>query len=241
MEKVYLENARSLFLNPPYDKYYDGRNSNEFDNFIRMVGYIIPNKVTPEELIVYLEFLIHDIKDGVCRFHNSKSFKEAFESYKLYSSDLEKWMTYFPSFSHAVFPTPFHNAFMELFKREFYQMEQQQEDNTYECVEVKKDVIDISKKDKADVLAALYNFAKPVGMGIIQYDPTPMTKETAQYVLEKLGPSFGYLKGRPIKCYIEGDLLDVCCYNRDNDQDGLAQRAIATCPNISNDIQKTLN
>ena len=66
MEKVYLENARQIFLRPPKDEvYYEGRNLPQFDNFITMLGYVVPNKITAEELIVYLEFLVNDIKDGV--------------------------------------------------------------------------------------------------------------------------------------------------------------------------------
>ena len=81
MEQVYLENVRQTFLIPPKDVFYEGMGLQEFDDFVRMLGYIVPNKLTPEELIVYLKFLIKDIKDGVCRFQNSSAFKESFEKY----------------------------------------------------------------------------------------------------------------------------------------------------------------
>ena len=87
---------------------------------------------------------------------------------------------------------------------------------------VEEDYIDISNKNKADVLAAVYNNAKPIGMGIIHYDPTPMTREQSQYILDN------------------SDILYVYAYNRDNNQDGLAQRAIATCPNVKAK-QKTIS
>ena len=38
-------------------------------------------------------------------------------------------------------------------------------------------IVDISKKDKAAVLAALYNVARPLWLGNIHYDPTPMSIE----------------------------------------------------------------
>ncbi len=237
MSKVYLENAREIFLRKNYDSsYYDGRSIEQLDNFIRMLGYIIPNKVTPEELIVYLEFLVHDIKDGVCRFNNSQGFKNEFESYMYRAGNLEMWMTYFPSFAKAATPPEFYEEFIELFREKFYQLESKTDKDTdYGCIEIEKDLIDISNKNKADVLAALYNHAKPVGMGIIQYDPTPMTREIAEYLLEKRGYTYDYLKGRPMKLSLKDDVIHVYCYNRDNDQDGLAQKAIATCPNIKQD------
>ena len=46
--------------------------------------------------------------------------------------------------------------------------------------------MDISKLDKAEVLAALYNRAQPQGMGFLHYTPEDMTVEEAQVVLEKL-------------------------------------------------------
>lgn len=238
MEKVYLENARKTFLNPPKNEvYYEGRNLPEFDNFIRMLGYVVPNRLAPDELIVFLEFLINDIKDGVCRFHNSTAFKEAFNNYN--AGNLEMWVTYFPSFAKAISTPEFYEEFIKLFRKSFYKLDSQEEkDVDYGCVEIEKDIIDISNKNKADVLAALYNSAKPVGMGIVQYDPTPMTREIAEYVIEKMGYYFDYLKGRPIKCNLEDDIIRVGSYNRDNNQDGLAQKAISMCPNINKGYSK---
>lgn len=234
MEKQYLENARKTFLNPPKEEvYYEGRNLPEFNNFVRMLGYVVPNRLSPEELIVYLKFLVNDIREKVCRFHSSTAFKEIFNDYIENAGNFEVWMTYFPGFAKAISSPKFYEDFIELFRNAFYQLESQNEKETdYGYVEIRENTIDISNKDKADVLAALYNHAKPIGMGIIQYDPTPMTREIAQYALEKMGPHFGYLKGRPIKCSLDEDIIYVGNYNRDNNQDGLAQKAISTCPNI---------
>lgn len=234
MEKVYLENARQVFLLPPRDVYYEGRYVKEFDDFIKMLGYVVPNKLTPEELIVYLKFLINDIKDKTCRFQNSKAFKSTFESYLSWSENLDMWMTYFPNFTQKFATPEFFSEFIELYKRSFYQLESVEENGQdYGCVEVELDVIDISNKDKAEVLAALYNHSKPIGMGIVQYDPTPMTVEVARMVLEKMGYTFAYLKGRTMKVNLAGDTIYVHGYNRDNNYPGLAQKAIATCKNIT--------
>lgn len=98
------------------------------------------------------------------------------------------------------------------------------------------DKIDISGLDKAEVLVALYNRAKPLGMGMLHYDPTPMNIGEAQSIIMN-GSSidyptkkpqktyFDYLKGRVMKVNIADDLLDVWAYDRDNGQ-GAAYAAL---------------
>ena len=91
--------------------------------------------------------------------------------------------------------------------------------------------MDISGLDKTAVLAALYNRAKPQGMGFLHYDPTPMTVEQAQQILgggDDATVEFGdfvhdgnllyfdYLKGRVMKVDLSGDEVDTWGYNRDN-------------------------
>ncbi|WP_334158533.1 hypothetical protein [Achromobacter insolitus] len=77
---------------------------------------------------------------------------------------------------------------------------------------------------KPAVLAALYNASQPLGMGFLQYDPTPMTEEEAEHLL-KHQQCFDYLKGRVMKIDLRGDTLDTWGYDRDNGQ-GAAERAI---------------
>ena len=89
-------------------------------------------------------------------------------------------------------------------------------------------IIDISKKDKAAVLAALYNHARPQGMGFFQYDPTPMSDEQAREIL-KNGTYFDYVRGRVMKINLECDTLNPWLYDRDNG-DGAAAKAISTIP-----------
>lgn len=84
--------------------------------------------------------------------------------------------------------------------------------------------ISLKGLDKAEVLAALYNASKPQGMGFIQYDPKPMTREEAAGLLEDR-TSFDYLQGRVMKVHLGGDEFDPWLYDRDNGQ-GMAQSAI---------------
>lgn len=98
--------------------------------------------------------------------------------------------------------------------------------------------VSIKGLDKADVLCALVNAAKPLGMGFLQDNGKPMTKAEAQEWIDKgrrhdMGMvnrdekiAFDYVKGRPIKADITGDEFDPWGYDRDQGQ-GMAERAIA--------------
>lgn len=95
--------------------------------------------------------------------------------------------------------------------------------------------IDISGLSPADVVAALYNYAEPQGLGWTQYDPARMTPEQAQLEIERVtnlrpDPSvieFDYLKGRVMKIRICNHAFDPTWYDRDNGQ-GAAADIIAT-------------
>ena len=89
---------------------------------------------------------------------------------------------------------------------------------------MKEELIDISNRNKAQVLAALYNASQPLGMGFLHYDPTPMTEAEAENLLSH-SKYFDYLKGRVMKVDLSTDKLDPWLYDRDNGQ-GAALRAI---------------
>jgi len=79
--------------------------------------------------------------------------------------------------------------------------------------------------DKGMVLAALYNASHPQGMGLLHYDPKPMTVEEANELL-KLDTYFDYLKGRVMKVNLSSnDSFNECLYDRDNGT-GAAETAI---------------
>ena len=78
-------------------------------------------------------------------------------------------------------------------------------------------MISLEGLNKADVLAALYNGSRPLGMGFLHCDPTPMAREEAQEILnEDRRPYFDYLKGRVMKIDLSGDELNPYLYDRDN-------------------------
>lgn len=83
------------------------------------------------------------------------------------------------------------------------------------------DTIDISKLDKAEVLAALYNNSRQQGMGFLNPGGRePLTKEQAAELL-KTTKYFDYLAGRVMKVEIT-DQLYVGLYDRDNGQGAAA-------------------
>ena len=89
--------------------------------------------------------------------------------------------------------------------------------------------MDISKLDRAEVLAALYNASQPLGMGFMHFKDEDMTREQAQAELDARKPRayFDYLHGRVMKVDLSGDELGTRLYNRDNGE-GAAERALAS-------------
>jgi hypothetical protein len=88
-------------------------------------------------------------------------------------------------------------------------------------------LIDISKLDKAVVLAALFNNSKQQGMGLmVARGRDPLSVAEAAELLKQSSGYFDYLYGRVMKVDLRKDLLDTWGYDRDNG-DGAAQRAIS--------------
>jgi len=94
--------------------------------------------------------------------------------------------------------------------------------------------IDIKGIDKADLLAALYNNASPLGMGFLQARGQ-MSREGAVKLMEtgddtsRMFPGtkrhmyFDYVYGRPLKVNLAGDELETSLYNRDWGKDAAEQ------------------
>jgi len=91
-------------------------------------------------------------------------------------------------------------------------------------------LVSIDGLSKAKVLAALYNNAKPQGMGLLHYTPEVMTESEAVAVLKATYAGgylyFDYLDGRVMKVDLTNDAFESRLYNRDNGE-GAAERVIA--------------
>jgi hypothetical protein len=83
------------------------------------------------------------------------------------------------------------------------------------------DTISIAGLDKAEVLAALYNASRPLGMGHFHYKPEPMTADEARELL-KQQTYFDHLKGRVMKIALDSDQLNPRLYDRDNGEGAVA-------------------
>jgi hypothetical protein len=81
-------------------------------------------------------------------------------------------------------------------------------------------LISIAGLDKAEVLAALYNAARPQGLGHLHSTPEPMGADVARMLLEHQD-YFDYLGGRVMKVRIR-DEIDPTLYDRDNGAGAMA-------------------
>lgn len=198
---------------------------------------ILPDNVTLDEFLFNMELLIKDFEKGKCGFHNNSNTKWRFDFLNCRLKtfrNLPKILTFIPRYIDDVADTSFSIEFSRRFGEEIlgkFGVEAQKQDYGY--IDAGDDAIDISNKDKAEVLAELYNNSHPMGMGIAQYDSTPMTVEIARKLLER-EQFFSYLRGRPIHINFKDNIIWVRGYNNDNGQE-LAQRVISSCRNI-NDI-----
>ncbi len=86
------------------------------------------------------------------------------------------------------------------------------------------DRIDISNKDKAEVLAALFNRARPQGLGFLQYRNRTMSVDEARTLLETQ-TCFDYLEGRVMKINLSGSDFNPTLYDLDNGS-GAAETAL---------------
>lgn len=237
MKQLKLENIKKTF-DP--ENYSGEAYPDEMFMFFETLLTTLSDTVSMDELLFTMQLLINDLEDGKCGFHNSSRTKEKFEqlSHRLdVHGELPVMLSYVPRYiDKVVKDSEFSREFSRIFGQAVlgqYDIELPKEDYGY--IEVEEEVIDISNKDKAEVLAGLYNNSHPVGMGLAHYDPTPMTIEDARKILEKK-TSFDYILGRPLKINLNGNIIQVFGYNRDNGKD-LAQRVISSCRNI-NDIGK---
>lgn len=78
-------------------------------------------------------------------------------------------------------------------------------------------MIDVSGIDKGDLLAALHNNTKPLGLGRLHDLKRDITgeevrKEMGEYLVD--GRHIDYYHGRPIKIFF-GDAIDPAMYDRD--------------------------
>ena len=218
---LFFENAKESFesASGTINRY------NSESEFYHKFAKMIPDRIDVDTLVLAFKMALQDAeKEG----ENTLPFIALVPQYVRQCTS--------PEFAHE---------FRKKYNAEVLGLTQEElPDVDYGCVEIESDVIDISDKDRNEVLAALYNASTPVGMGFVQYNPMPWTKEIASMYFEQFGQpdgdgviAFKWVMGRPLNCKFIENLVYVAGYNNDNEW-GLAQRAISTCPNL--DKKKTL-
>lgn len=200
----------------------------ELHDFCDYLAGVVDNQVTPMDLTM----LVAKVLDSLLRDeqkYGDKEFPNKLENEKY---QITIYMNYFPLIVDEIASKEFAENFRLEFDRIFGES-QPPIDETGENYGVKvigKNVVDISDKDKGEVLAALYNYSHPHGMGFLEYDPSPMSIEEARELLKE-NSYFDYINGRVMKVSLIGNLLTTYGYNYENG-DGAAERIISHCHNI---------
>ena len=212
---LYFENAKKSFAAASgiFDK------NNPESEFYHRLATMIPDRIDVDTLVLAFKIALQDAeREG----KNTLPFIALVPQYVRQCTSLE-----------------FAHEFRKKYNAEVLGLTQEELPNVnYGYTEIEPDVIDISNKDRNEILAALYNASTPIGMGFVQYNSMPWTKEIAAMYFEQFGQpdrdgviAFKWIMGRPINCKFVNDLVYVSGYNNDNEC-GLAQRAISTCHNV---------
>ena len=211
--------ARNVAKNVPY----------ELHDFCDYLANVANDQLVPAGMMILLVCALNDLKEERCGFANQVHFPDKLKEEKF---QILIYLSFFPLIIDKIaskeFAKEFRTIFTEVFGKAQPPVDESKED--FGVIIVEEGVVDISNKDKAEVLAALYNNSHPHGMGFLQYNPEPMTIEQARELLKQT-TYFDYLAGRVMKISLESNIVRTCGYNRDNGN-GAAERAISQCRNI---------
>ena len=215
-----LHEARNLVKNVPY----------ELHDFADYLADVIGNReIVPMGMLITLTCALDDIQKERCGFGKKVEISEELKEEKW---QVRSYLSYFPLIIDKIANKEFAEEFRMLFTETFgiAQPPVDESKDVFGVNIIKEGVVDISQKDKAEVLAALYNNSHPQGLGFIQYNSEPMTVEQARELLKDT-TYFDYLEGRVMKIDLSGDSVSTCGYNEYNGN-GAAERVISHCHNI---------
>ena len=116
------------------------------------VSEMIPNNIDVDNLIL--------------------AYKICLDNYEKHGGNVLPFIAVIPQYIRKGTSPEFSKEFRKKYITDILGLPAQQElEVDYGYEEKETDVIDISNKNKYAVLAALYNYSIPVGMGFQQYDP----------------------------------------------------------------------
>ncbi len=215
-----LREARNVAKNVPYELH-------DFTDYMASVSD--NHEIVPMGMIILLTCALDDLQKERCGFANKVLFPEELKSEKY---QIIMGLSYFPLIIDKIASQEFATEFRKLFTETFCEAQPPVDETKkdFGVTIVKEGVVDISNKDKAEVLAALYNNSHPHGLGFLHYNPEPMTIDQARELLKETA-DFDYLAGRVMKISLESNTVNTWGYNMDNG-DGAAERVISQCRNI---------
>ena len=202
-----LRKSREIAPNVPY----------ELHEFCDYIADIASDELSPEGMILLVRKGVNELKEII---------------YDLQNTRIICYLSFFPLIIDKTASKEFSVEFRKLFIRYLGDarppLDETKEDFGVTILE--EGLVDISNKDKAEVLASLYNNSHPHGMGFLKYKPEDMTIEEAKRILNEQ-TYFDYLFGRVMKVDLSTDIVCTSCYNKNNGK-GAAERAISQCRNI---------
>lgn len=212
---LYLENAIKLFASATNTF---GEDCNA-EIFYHQLAKMIPDTVDVDTLLLAIKIAL---KDSAIKGEETLGFIALIPQYVQQCASLE-----------------FAHEFRQKYIKDILGIDQDEiPDVDYGLIEIEKGIIDISHKDIADVIAALYNASCPIGNGFFQYNPVSWDRDIANMYLEKYKNEITlkdgsicikYILGRPMHIIIENNLIYINGYNADNEP-GLAERVIRSIP-----------
>lgn len=219
-----LRSAREVSKNVP----------KELHNLCDYIADIIDTKkitmVTPKKLVWILSQSLADLaKDCCCHTKNV----ELPEILKYQRTAIVSYISYFPLIIDTIADKNFAKTFREDFSSVFGESQPPVNEikENYGVKIIRKNMVDISNKDKAEVVVSLYNNSHPQGIGFLHSTNKPITIEMAREFLDE-STHFNYLAGRVMKVDLSTNIVYTGHYNRFNG-DGAAERAISQCHNIN--------
>ena len=142
---LYFENAKESFESAcgTFNRY------NSESEFYHKFARMIPDKIDVDTLVL--------------------AFKMALQDAEKEGENTLPYIALVPQYVRQCTSPEFAHEFRKKYNSEVLGLTQEElPDVDYGCTEVEPDVIDISDKDRNEVLAALYNASTPVGMGFAQ-------------------------------------------------------------------------
>ncbi len=98
MENNYLE------IDSNKGNIYDDMSSGDhsFKALIKVIKAVLPKKVTPRELITYLQLIVNDVRNNKCGFNHSQKVSKAYEEVLANFGNIDLILTWIPDWIELI-------------------------------------------------------------------------------------------------------------------------------------------